>query len=823
MNLLIIGLLAQLAVPAQHALPVLSYPEPGMDDTAAYQGYQTRFYRDSKGNTVQIYIEPRGGRVVQLLADGFNESVGFTARDAAGRPARLHWGSDEALVSDSGPVRRIEYRLTAESPRVDIGWPLLGSMRVERDFQYQHGHLRPFGGTPFQQQELVQLIVRLGRLPAAERRRHLELLHARSVGELRARLQPTFSTTTTDSSRTIRITQPYFDDRNRLVLELIVDPRVATASLRAGTVSIRSRTGRPVTLAARVSTDGPALTPLRREQIFTGEFLDFLASGGVPRGIAAPVASAMRAVDSVRSHRARWLERQVSGLELLAAEEKLMAGLPNYATYFGRDMMMTALMMQPIWRPEVLEHVIASVLRKLSPHGEVSHEEALGGQAIREGAAEYSALIAEYLRRGPMAPGADSVLARAREVLGDLQRVRENYKMLDDDFQLPVLAARYLGAARVPAEQKRAFLLREAKDGRSNLALLLREMARVSAMAAPYARDPFPPNLIGFPKADPTHWFPGSWRDSRVGYANGRFAMDINAIWVPQALESIGVILGTVHALGLPPLESLAPEVAGMPITEYDRDPEALRRAVETWRGAARHFEVAFTTAEIRSHVNARLDSLPVDERRYWESVLHESRAFWEPIRFAALSLDSVGRPIPVANTDPATRLFLEDLTSDVLRGASTTDRVLKEIDVFARPYPVGLFVDRVGPLVANDAYATPAVWRMFRDDLYHSPRVVWGREVNLFVLGLINQIGAAQDANGAPRDPSLASYVRSLKEILTQTVDAVEASGLKHNELWSYRIEGGRLGPVRYATSTDIQLWNVTDLTVQFALAGLK
>ena len=181
-------------------------------------------------------------------------------------------------------MRRIEYRLTAESPRVDIGWPLLGSMRVERDFQYQRGHLRPFGGAPFQQQELVQLIARLGRLPAAERRRHLELLHARSVGELRARLQPTFSTTTTDSSRTIRITQPYFDDRNRLVLELIVDPRVATASLRAGTVSIRSRTGRPVTLAARVSTDGPALTPLRREQIFTGEFLEFLASGGVPRG-----------------------------------------------------------------------------------------------------------------------------------------------------------------------------------------------------------------------------------------------------------------------------------------------------------------------------------------------------------------------------------------------------------------------------------------------------------------------------------------------------------------------------------------------------------
>ena len=47
------------------------------------------------------------------------------------------------------------------------------------------------------------------------------------------------------------------------------------------------------------------------------------------------------------------------GVELLSSAEKLMAGLPNFATYFGRDMMMTALMMRPIWRPEMSEHVIA--------------------------------------------------------------------------------------------------------------------------------------------------------------------------------------------------------------------------------------------------------------------------------------------------------------------------------------------------------------------------------------------------------------------------------------------------------------------------------
>ena len=31
-----------------------------------------------------------------------------------------------------------------------------------------------------------------------------------------------------------------------------------------------------------------------------------------------------------------------------------------------------------------------------------------------------------------------------------------------------------------------------------------------------------------------------SWRDSRAGYGGGRFAMDVNAIWVPRALEGIG-------------------------------------------------------------------------------------------------------------------------------------------------------------------------------------------------------------------------------------------------------------------------------------------
>src|SRR5262249_41918635 len=182
--------------------------------------------------------------------------------------------------------------------------------------------------------------------------------------------------------------------------------------------------------------------------------------------------------------RAKWMERQVRGVELLASREKLMAGLPNYATYFGRDMLVSALMMRPIWRGAMSQLVIASMLRELSTAGEVSHEEALGGQAVREAAAEYATLIDAHLRaasRGDRG-AADSLLARARAVLGDMRRVRENYHMIDDEFQLPVLVGRWLADPEVTAAEKRAFLMDASDSGEPRIQRLVRELALVSRM-----------------------------------------------------------------------------------------------------------------------------------------------------------------------------------------------------------------------------------------------------------------------------------------------------------------------------------------------------
>jgi hypothetical protein len=395
--------------------------------------------------------------------------------------------------------------------------------------------------------------------------------------------------------------------------------------------------------------------------------------------------------------------------------------------------------------------------------------------------------------------------------------------MIDDEFQLPVLAARYLSDSTVPANRKRAFLLDSTDGAGSRLTRLLREMALVATMTRRYAEAPTAVNLVSFVKRDSTHWRSASWRDSDAGYANGRFAMDVNAIWVPRALEAIATIRAALPriGLGLQYADSGA-RIAGSPLAGYFADPASLRQAIETWKGARRHFEVAFGAGEIQQRVGGKLAALPDSERRYWEKAMTEEGEMGDSLTFLTLSLDSLGRLIPIANSDPATDLFLGPFASDTGASAVTPGPVLEDLEPFVRDYPVGLFVSGLGPVVANDAYATPDVWERFSKDAYHSPRVVWGREVNLLLLGLAGRVAAAFDASGQLRDPTLEPYVSALRDALQRTLIAVTASGLEHSELWSYRIEGGRLVPTRYGTGSDVQLWSTTDLAVQYALSRL-
>jgi hypothetical protein len=707
--MLLAFLLALQAASAREAPPVLQFPTPGLDDPAAYEGYTARVYRDSHGNAVEIYIDGKTGRVVHLWADALNESIGFTVRDSGGRggqdtTAAVTFGLEKGSVWSAGGRRSLLYALILSGGKpMQIGQFLLGSMRVERDFGYAGRVRDPIDAPTFVPPEFAQLAERLG-------------------GVYPQRLTPTFSVT--PATWRVRVTQPSLDGKNHLAVTLTGDARLSRVSVHDRILTVRPRGKDPLRIAVEITTDGAALTPLTRTQIFTTAFRRF--------------------ADSARSPR---IEREIRGFELLSSKQKLMAGLPTYATYFGRDMLMTALLMEPVWSDTMPEFVMGAALAKLSPDGDVSHEEALGGQAIRENGAE-------FLRTG------DSTL------LKNLQATRENYWMVDDDFQLPVVAGRYFADASVPTARKRAFVVRWGDALRKNLAYVMHR-------AAPYFHDPVATNLVSFKRDADGYCHPGSWRDSRVGYAGGCYAFDVNVVWVPAALSAIVAIDSALRALGQPGID------------HADMVPAGLGRWRETWR----HFMVTLSPAEVQARIQAKLGSLSEAERGYWDGVLTRSGYQRDTLRFPAVSLDSAGNPIPVMTTDPAMWLLLQ--RQDSAREAEL-------LRPFLLPYPVGLFIDGVGLAVANDTYASPAVWTMFANDLYHSPRVVWGREVNVLLAAL-----AARNRPGA------IDSVRS----------AVARSGLQYAELWSYKFENGTLRPVRYGSASDVQLWTLTDLAVQYLL----
>ena len=814
-------------VSAQEAPPVLEFPQSGLDDTSTYRGYTTRFFKDSEGNTLQISLNRNNGRVVNLWADAANESISFTARDTSGQPAKLNWLSDSAQVSATGQNRFVHYTLSSESSTLDIGHFLLGSMRKERDYQYFQHHLQPFGSEPFIEGEFTELINHIEQLPEKKRRIHLTLLKAKDTNELRSRLLPRITFSKSEQISTVHINQVMFDGKNHLLLELSVDSKKAAIEVIKNKISIRSILNQPVQLRVKVGTDSPALHPLQRDDIFNNDFFEFYKRVKLAHDNAVHDSdiAGKDVIENEKMLRFKRLDRQVKSMELMCSQEKLLAGVPNYATYFGRDMMMSALMLEPVLTPAMLEHVIASVLRKLAPNGEVSHEEGLGGQALRENAAKYNKLLTTYFQQKSEIKEnvADSILADAEKLLGNLQKTTENYYMIDDDFQLSVLTSIYLNRSDIPAERKRAFL--QAKSGEkekaTRLTLLMRNLLFVTQISRAYVTHPAVENLVSFQKLNEHHWHAGSWRDSGVGYANGRFAMDVNVIWVPKALESIESIFAVFSEIGISidDLQTIAPEIKNSKLIEYIRNPQDLQKSIKTWRRAIQHFEIHLSKSEVQRRIDSKLEWFPNEERAYWTNVITKSAADQESIEFLALSLDEEGRPIPVANTDVATWLFLENFTEKILKGEIKANDIIRRLNIFIVPYPVGMYIEGVGPVATNDAYASPKVWENFKRDIYHSPLTIWGREVNLLLLGLTRQILAAYNVDGHIRDARLNTYVRDLRVILNKTLVAVDSSKLKHNELWSYRIEGETLFPARYTTTTDIQLWNLTELAVQYLL----
>lgn len=260
----------------------------------------------------------------------------------------------------------------------------------------------------------------------------------------------------------------------RMVLEAGDATAIEPAS--QGRLRLSSRDG-VIRLRFSALTGEPPLTPLSADELLTPE--------------AADLPEARRC------------------LEFLAFKEKWLAGSWRFHTYFGRDTLMSVRLLMPVLRPQALEAALASVLERLSPQGEVAHEEDVG---------EYAVL--QRLRAHPAGAALDAPLF--------------DYKMVDDDFMLLPVVAAYLLETEAGRARARAFLAQQAAGGESFGGLIARNLALVLEKARPFALDPQPANLIALKPGEVV----GDWRDSAEGLAHGRYAYSVNAALVPAALRA---------------------------------------------------------------------------------------------------------------------------------------------------------------------------------------------------------------------------------------------------------------------------------------------
>lgn len=446
--------------------------------------------------------------------------------------------------------------------------------------------------------------------------------------------------------------------------------------------------------------------------------------------------------------------RSRQALAFLSYEEKFLAGSWRFDTYFGRDTLMSLRLLMPALQPVAIEDGLAAVLERLNAQGEVAHEEDIGEFAVLR-----------HRKQGD--PPSDAPIY--------------DYGMVDDDFMLAPVAAAYLLDQADGRARATEFLARKLPSGETVGAALARNFAFVADSAQAFAATPEARNLVPIKPGRKT----GQWRDSENGLADGRYAYDVNAVFVPAALSAIGRFRNE----GL-----LAPYAT----PEQAKAVSAAAGRAEVWsRQAPALFHVHLPTADAQHQVQAYADSQGIAPAPAIASLTPAG------LDFAAIALDARGRPIPVLHSDGGFALLLQDPPAAELEPM---------VEAMLRPFPAGLLTD-AGLLVANPVFADADIQRRFGRSAYHGT-VVWSWQQALLAAGLQRQL-QRKDLPAATLT-RLRSAQRELWRVIGNT------KGMRTSELWSWTYTDGRYQPAPFGQnsgdadeSNAAQLWSTVFLAL--------
>ncbi|KAF2249270.1 hypothetical protein BU26DRAFT_315596 [Trematosphaeria pertusa] len=462
---------------------------------------------------------------------------------------------------------------------------------------------------------------------------------------------------------------------------------------------------------------------------------------------------------------------QTISLSFLSYKEKLLAGTWRFLTYFGRDSMISALLMQPILSQGeggAIEAVIAAVLERINrADGTVCHEEIIG---------DYSTLLNRQKGIKSTAPGCD-------------------YKMIDTDYFLPVLMKNYFVDTQIGKDRASDFLGTKASFLAENSGLAYSALAQLTAEKIMKTSAAFAAkggqtvaNLIHLKDGESV----GEWRDSNNGLAGGRIPYDVNTALVPSALRAIAAL----SSAGFFPDHSDWKDTAD----QY----------AQVWEDSTlQFFQVNVGASEAKSLLSDYVSQSSFAGPSNGDDIT-------EDVTFYGLALGSNGDVVRVMNTDDCFRHFLLNTTNQTQLSAylgQTADNIL-------RTFPAGLSSD-VGLFVANPAYGGDAsIASNFKNSDYHGT-VVWSWQLAMMAAGLARQLDRCRTGD----QPDFCNDGNLQKKVLTaynHLWDLINAnSDQLSGEMWSWKYDNGfQVVPFSsYSTTeSDIrQLWSLTFLAIHW------
>ncbi|KAG9256841.1 glycogen debranching enzyme [Emericellopsis atlantica] len=463
-------------------------------------------------------------------------------------------------------------------------------------------------------------------------------------------------------------------------------------------------------------------------------------------------------------------------LSFLSYTDKLLAGAWRFLTYFGRDSMISMLLMSDILSPGeggAWEAGIGALLERVNKtDGSAAHEETIGDYAT------YLNMQEGVMSTDPM----------------------YDYKMVDTDYFLPIVLAEYFIKNPVGKGRVEKFLGQKATEDPDNAGLTYRDLANLNAekvmnITAPFASEggQVQENLLRLKEGE----IVGEWRDSNNGLGGGRIPYDVNAAIAPAGLRAIS---------------SLA--TAGFFPNHPDWAEQAAAYA-QVFEDETLHF---FEVDVSQEDAVALVDDYVSNNDFAFSS---QTSNITSDVRFYGLALEGNSDNqdlVKVMNTDDCFRHFLLNTTNQT----QLSSFISQTADHILAPFPVGLTTD-VGLFVANPAYGSDPIYSTnFTNADYHGT-VVWGWQLSMMAKGLERQLGRCLASDDTPdfcRHEALHSKVLSAYHRLWDVID--ENRSILSNEVWSWKYEEGEgfvavpLGDYSPTESNIRQLWSLTFLAVK-------